>query len=270
MIAPDLEQRMRDGFARWNRGDHSVRPAHGSDPDVEIHLGGGRAQRATRLPRGRGSRALGRGHGGCVRRVAPRSSTSSSELAPGRVLGIGSVHLRGRGSGVAGRSCPARGCWTTTRACSRASSRSSTAWTRRARSPAGTSRSSERRSSAISRAPRCAASSPWWRLSPAGARQRLLHGVHGQHAERARHAGVELHALRSRGRPRCRRSRSGRSRRGSRRRGRRRPRSGPTRRSTSPPAAARTRPAPRSTSTEPPASTNTRVAPSTSRRARSS
>ena len=98
-------------------------------------------------------------------------------------------------------------------------------------------------------------------LAVARAGERLLHRVHGQHAEGARHAGVEAPRARSRRPPRCRRTRSGRSRRGSPRPGTPRPRSGPTRRRTWRPAAARTRPAPRARSTEPPASANTRVAP---------
>ena len=78
-------------------------------------------------------------------------------------------------------------------------------------------------------------------LAAAGARQRLVEVVDRQHAERARHAGRQLHVLDAARATRRRRSRSAWSRRGSRRRGRRRRRSGPTRRRTWRPAAARRR-----------------------------
>ena len=56
-------------------------------------------------------------------------------------------------------------------------------------------------------------------LVAAGPRERLLHRLDGEHAERARHAGAQLHVHRSRARTPRRRGRSATSRRGSRRRG---------------------------------------------------
>ena len=65
-------------------------------------------------------------------------------------------------------------------------------------------------------------------LAAAGAGERLLHVLDGQHAERARHAGLELRLLDALARRPRRRSRSGRSRPGSRPRGRPRRHSAPT------------------------------------------
>ena len=97
MISPDLEQRIRDGFARWNRGDRTFDPRW-IHPDVEIHSAAGVV-----------SGNVYRGGEGLARWVADMEDVFDEwhleideldEVTPGRVLGIGSVHLRGRGSGA--------------------------------------------------------------------------------------------------------------------------------------------------------------------------
>jgi ketosteroid isomerase-like protein len=97
MISPELEQRIRDGFARWNRGEHSFDPEW-VHPDVEIHS-------AAAVVTG----SVYRGREGLERWVSDMEEAFDEwqleideldEVKPGRVLGIGSVHLRGRGSGA--------------------------------------------------------------------------------------------------------------------------------------------------------------------------
>jgi ketosteroid isomerase-like protein len=97
MISPDLEQRIRDGFARWNRGAHTF-DSEWTHPDLEIH------SVASSL-----SGSVYRGREGLERWVADMEESFDEwqleideldEVSPGRVLGIGAVHLRGRGSGV--------------------------------------------------------------------------------------------------------------------------------------------------------------------------
>jgi ketosteroid isomerase-like protein len=97
MISPDLEQRIRDGFARWNRGEHSF-DQDWVHPDVEIHS-------AAAVVTG----SVYRGREGLERWVSDMEEAFDEwqleineldEVKPGRVLGIGSVHLRGRGSGA--------------------------------------------------------------------------------------------------------------------------------------------------------------------------
>jgi ketosteroid isomerase-like protein len=98
MISPDLERRIRDAFAAWNRGEHTFDPEW-TDPDVEILSVAGDF-----------TGTAYRGQEGIVRWVADMSESFDEwqlelneldEVTPGRVLGIGAVHLRGRGSGVA-------------------------------------------------------------------------------------------------------------------------------------------------------------------------
>jgi len=98
MISPELEQRIRDGFARWNRGDYTLDPEW-IDPDVEIRAAAAEFAGTSY-----------RGFEGAERWVADMSEAFDEwqidlqeleEVAPGRVLGVGTVHLRGRGSGVA-------------------------------------------------------------------------------------------------------------------------------------------------------------------------
>jgi ketosteroid isomerase-like protein len=97
MISPDLEQRIRDAFATWNRGEHTFDPRW-TDPDVEIHSA------AANL-----SGTVYRGREGLERWVSDMEEAFDEwqlelheldEVAPGRVLGIGAIHLRGRGSGA--------------------------------------------------------------------------------------------------------------------------------------------------------------------------
>jgi ketosteroid isomerase-like protein len=97
MISPELEHRIRDGFARWNRGEHSFDPEW-VHPDVEIHTAAGVF-----------TGSVYRGREGLERWVSDMEEAFDEweleideldEVKPGRVLGIGSVHLRGRGSGA--------------------------------------------------------------------------------------------------------------------------------------------------------------------------
>jgi ketosteroid isomerase-like protein len=97
MIDPELEQRVREAFARWNAGEHVFDPEW-TDPDVEIHSAVGDFGGTTY-----------RGQEGIAQWVADMTESFDEwrlelgeldEFAPGRVLGVGTVHLRGRGSGV--------------------------------------------------------------------------------------------------------------------------------------------------------------------------
>ena len=97
MIDPDLEQRVRTSFAAWNRGEHSLDPEW-THPEVEIHSA------AVGL-----SGIVYRGQEGLARWVADMEEAFDEwqlkldeldEVTPGRLLGIGAIHLRGRGSGV--------------------------------------------------------------------------------------------------------------------------------------------------------------------------
>jgi ketosteroid isomerase-like protein len=97
MIAPELERRIRDSVARWNRGDHTLNPEW-THPDVEIHAAAAEF-----------AGTIYRGLEGVERWVADMRESFDEwqlevheleESAPGRVLGVGTVHLRGRGSGV--------------------------------------------------------------------------------------------------------------------------------------------------------------------------
>jgi ketosteroid isomerase-like protein len=98
MDAAELERHARRAFARWNAGDFSLDPDW-VDPDVEI------VSAATPLNEG----GAYRGHEGFLRWVADISESFDEwrlelaefePFAPGRVLGVGAVHFRGRGSGV--------------------------------------------------------------------------------------------------------------------------------------------------------------------------
>jgi ketosteroid isomerase-like protein len=97
MISPEFDQRIREGFARWNRGEHTFDP-NWVHPDVEIHSAAGGV-----------SGSVYRGREGLERWVSDMVEVFDEwqleideldEVKPGRVLGIGSVHLRGRGSGA--------------------------------------------------------------------------------------------------------------------------------------------------------------------------
>jgi ketosteroid isomerase-like protein len=97
VIDPQFEQRLRDGFARWNAGDHSFDPEWTAD-DVEIHSAV--ADFAGTVYRGQeGVRQWVED----MREVFDEWQLRLDELeefAPGRAIGVGTVHLRGRGSGV--------------------------------------------------------------------------------------------------------------------------------------------------------------------------
>jgi ketosteroid isomerase-like protein len=97
MIDPILEQRIRDAFERWNSGDHSFDPEWTS-PDVEVHSAAGDFTGTTY-----------RGEEGVRQWVGEMNEVFDEwrlemreveEFAPGRVLVVGSAHLRGRGSGA--------------------------------------------------------------------------------------------------------------------------------------------------------------------------
>jgi ketosteroid isomerase-like protein len=97
MLDPDLERRIREGFDRWNRGEHTFDPEW-THPDVEILSASGDVTGTSY-----------RGHEGIERWVADMSESFDEwqlqlddldEVTPGRVLGVGAVHLRGRGSGA--------------------------------------------------------------------------------------------------------------------------------------------------------------------------
>jgi ketosteroid isomerase-like protein len=97
MIDPEIEQRLRDGFARWSRGERVFDPRY-THPDIELHS----------VIAGFAGTTY-RGHEGIERFVTDMTEAFDkweldlvevTEFAPGRVLGVGTVHLRGRGSGV--------------------------------------------------------------------------------------------------------------------------------------------------------------------------
>jgi ketosteroid isomerase-like protein len=97
MIDPELERRLREAFDAWNRGERVFDPEW-TTPDVEVHSAVGDFG-ATPY----------RGQEGVRRWVDDMTEAFDEwrldldeveEFAPGRVLGVGSVHLRGRGSGV--------------------------------------------------------------------------------------------------------------------------------------------------------------------------
>jgi ketosteroid isomerase-like protein len=97
MISPEFEQRIREGFARWNRGERTFDPRW-IHPDVEVHSAAGVV-----------SGSVYHGSEGLQRWVSDMEEVFDEwqlkideldEVKPGRVLGIGSVHLRGRGSGA--------------------------------------------------------------------------------------------------------------------------------------------------------------------------
>jgi ketosteroid isomerase-like protein len=97
VIDPQFEQRLRDGFARWNAGDHSFDPEWTAE-DVEIHSAV--ADFAGTVYRGQeGVRQWVED----MREVFDEWQLRLDDLeefSPGRVIGVGTVHLRGRGSGV--------------------------------------------------------------------------------------------------------------------------------------------------------------------------
>jgi hypothetical protein len=97
MIDPELEQRIRDGFERWNSGEHTIDPRWMA-ADMEIHTAVGDL-----------SGTVYRGEDGLKQWVDDMHDVFDEweleldeieEFAPGRVLAVGSAHLRGRGSGV--------------------------------------------------------------------------------------------------------------------------------------------------------------------------
>jgi ketosteroid isomerase-like protein len=98
MIDPELERRLREAFARWNEGEHVIEPDW-THPDLEIVSAVGQIGNTSY-----------RGQEGIRQWVADISEAFDewqldlqevTEFAPGRVLGVGTVHLRGRASGVA-------------------------------------------------------------------------------------------------------------------------------------------------------------------------
>ena len=97
MIDPGIEQRIREAFARWNRGEHTFDPV-GTHPDIEIHSA------VANL-----SGTVYRGHEGVARWVSDMEEVFDEwqlvldeleEVSPSRLLGVGAIHLRGRGSGA--------------------------------------------------------------------------------------------------------------------------------------------------------------------------
>lgn len=97
MIDPELEQRIRREFERWNSGDHSFDPEW-TDPNVEIHTAVGEF-----------GGTVYSGFEGLRQWVDDMHEVFDEwrldlqeleEVDPGRVLAVGSVHLRGRGSGA--------------------------------------------------------------------------------------------------------------------------------------------------------------------------
>jgi ketosteroid isomerase-like protein len=97
MVDAEFERRLRDAFARWNEGERVFDPRW-THPDVEIHSAIGDFTGATY-----------RGQEGVAQWVADMAEAFDEwrleldeldEFAPGRVLGVGTAHLRGRGSGV--------------------------------------------------------------------------------------------------------------------------------------------------------------------------
>jgi hypothetical protein len=97
MIDPELEQRIREGFERWNAGEHTIDPRWMA-ADIEIHTAVGDL-----------SGTVYRGAAGLKQWVDDMHDVFDEwqleldeieEFAPGRVLAVGSAHLRGRGSGL--------------------------------------------------------------------------------------------------------------------------------------------------------------------------
>ena len=97
MLDPDLERRIREAFARWNRGEHTFDPVV-THRDIEVHSA------VANL-----SGTVYRGREGLERWVADMEEVFDEwqldlqeleEVSPSRVLGVGAIHLRGRGSGA--------------------------------------------------------------------------------------------------------------------------------------------------------------------------
>ena len=97
MTDPELERRVRGAFERWNRGDHSFDPEW-TDPEIEVHTAVGGL-----------SGGVYRGREGIEAWVADMDEVFDEwrldlneleEVSPTRLFAIGTVHLRGRGSGV--------------------------------------------------------------------------------------------------------------------------------------------------------------------------
>ena len=96
MASEDLE-RVREAFDRWNSGDREV-DLETIDPEVELHG-----------PLASTQGAPYRGHEGVRQWLADIDGQFGvwelrvdqwRELEDGRVFGLGSIHARGRGSGV--------------------------------------------------------------------------------------------------------------------------------------------------------------------------
>lgn len=97
MIDPAVEQLIRDGFERWSRGQRDL-DADWISPDIEIHSGFGEFGGGVHRGREAVARWAAEMQEAFVEwRLEVREL---EEFAPGRVLGVGAVHMRGRGSGV--------------------------------------------------------------------------------------------------------------------------------------------------------------------------
>jgi len=97
MIDPDLERRVRHGFERWSSGDHEFDPELIS-PDFEIHSGFGEFGGGVHTGEERVAKWLAD-----MQEAFDEWRLEVDELdefEPGRVLAVGTVHMRGRGSGV--------------------------------------------------------------------------------------------------------------------------------------------------------------------------
>ena len=97
MTDPELERRVRVAFERWNRGDHTFDPEW-THPEIEVHTA------VAGL-----SGAVYRGREGLEAWVADMDEVFDEwrldldeleEVSPTRLFAVGTVHLRGRGSGV--------------------------------------------------------------------------------------------------------------------------------------------------------------------------
>jgi hypothetical protein len=97
MIDPELERRVRDAFGSWNRGEHSFDPEW-THPEIEVHTA------VAGL-----SGDVYRGRDGVARWIADMEEVFDEwrlglgeleEVSPTRLLAVGTVHLRGRGSGI--------------------------------------------------------------------------------------------------------------------------------------------------------------------------
>jgi ketosteroid isomerase-like protein len=97
MIDPELERRLRAAFARWNEGEHVFDPRW-THPDVEIV--GPIASLDGRTYRGQEGVAAWVAEINDAFDEWELELDEVDEFAPGRVLAVGAVHLRGRGSGV--------------------------------------------------------------------------------------------------------------------------------------------------------------------------